>query len=103
MTCFNMAVAGDRADRELFVAGAGLHFPTLVLPSQTTPMTSLPVRCTDVARLLDANSLSRVDIMKMDVEGAEYDILYGMSSETLHRIGELRMEYHDLDRRSAAT
>ena len=26
VTCFNMAVAGDGADRELFVAGAGLAF-----------------------------------------------------------------------------
>ena len=72
--CFNMAVAGDRADRQLLVEGAGLHFPTLVTSPQRTRTVSIEVRCTDVAMILEANGLSRVDILKMDVEGAEYDI-----------------------------
>jgi FkbM family methyltransferase len=97
VTCFEMAVAADRADRELVVAAAGLHFPTLVLPPQTTPTASRRVHCTDLLKILDTNRLPRVDIVKMDVEGSEYDILYGMPSDAFHRIRELRMEYHNLD------
>ena len=39
----------------------------------------------------------RVDLLKLDIEGAEYDVLYGAAPETLARIREIRMEAHDLD------
>lgn len=35
------------------------------------------------------------DLMKIDCEGAEYEILYNASANTLSRIKEIRMEYHE--------
>ena len=46
---------------------------------------------------MDANHLERVDLLKMDCEGAEYEILYSTPSSHLQRISEIRMEYHNLD------
>jgi len=40
--------------------------------------------------------IDRVDLMKMDCEGAEYEILFGVSERTLARIDRLIMEYHDV-------
>jgi FkbM family methyltransferase len=94
--CFNVAVAADGTDRELIVGGDGLFFPTLVAPPQAN-RTSIRVPCTDLSALLDANALSHVDILKMDVEGSEYDVLYGTPSNVLRRIREIRLEYHNLD------
>lgn len=37
----------------------------------------------------------RCDLMKMDCEGAEYDILFSAPDEVLERIDRLVMEYHD--------
>ena len=42
------------------------------------------------------NALERVDLLKMDCEGAEYEILYGTPDRYLERIREIRMEYHQL-------
>jgi FkbM family methyltransferase len=40
------------------------------------------------------NDLSRIDLLKMDCEGSEYDILGGTSASTFSRIGRLILEYH---------
>ncbi len=37
---------------------------------------------------------SPVDLLKLDVEGAEYDILYGASADTLDRIDRIVGEFH---------
>ncbi|MGQ9493489.1 MAG: FkbM family methyltransferase [Anaerolineae bacterium] len=39
--------------------------------------------------------LSKCDYVKMDCEGAEYEILFQTSAETLQRIRHLCLEYHD--------
>lgn len=45
---------------------------------------------------LDAivKSVGEVDFVKLDCEGAEYEILFGAEPETLRAIAILRMEYH---------
>jgi FkbM family methyltransferase len=96
ITCFNLAVAADRAERELFVSGPDLFFPTLVRPHGPDAR-STRVACIDLPAILDANGLTRVDLLKMDIEGAEYDVLYGAPDGALNRVRELRMEYHNLD------
>jgi FkbM family methyltransferase len=39
--------------------------------------------------------ISRVDLLKMDCEGCEYDILGGTTASTFSRIGRVIIEYHD--------
>ncbi|NJR39752.1 MAG: hypothetical protein HC781_14175 [Leptolyngbyaceae cyanobacterium CSU_1_4] len=41
--------------------------------------------------------LERIDLLKMDVEGAEYDILFTCPNETLAKIQRVVMEYHEFD------
>jgi hypothetical protein len=53
------------------------------------------VACTTLAEICDANALTRVDVVKMDCEGAEYEILYDTPPACLERLKEIRMEYHD--------
>jgi FkbM family methyltransferase len=102
--CINSAVAADGADRELIVAASGLYFPTLVPRESATAIQSVRVPCTDLVSILDSHHLPRIDLLKMDVEGAEYDILYGLSPDAFQRIRALRMEYHNLpgDRQNVA-
>jgi FkbM family methyltransferase len=97
VTCFNLAVARDSAVRELFAPEGALHFPTLVPPRRAGRAVSAKVQCTTLASILDSNSFARVDLLKMDIEGAEYETLYGTAPGYFERIREIRMEYHDLD------
>ncbi len=97
VTCFNLAVASDAGVRELFAPDGSFHFPTLVRPSGTPPAVSSKVECTTLATILASNSLARIDLLKMDIEGAEYESLYHTAPNCFERIREIRLEYHDLD------
>nr|MBC7244909.1 FkbM family methyltransferase [Chloroflexota bacterium] len=46
-------------------------------------------------QLLAELRLSKCDYVKMDCEGAEYEVLFQTSAETLQRIHHLCLEYHD--------
>ena len=35
-----------------------------------------------------------VDLLKMDIEGGEYEVLYGSAPETLRKIRRITLEYH---------
>ncbi|MEK6334554.1 MAG: FkbM family methyltransferase [Acidobacteriota bacterium] len=95
--CFNYAVAGTSAERELFVTGTNFFFPTLIAPAKAQVTRSQPVQCTTLAEIIEANKLAQVNLLKVDVEGAEYDILYRTPFQYFARIQEIRMEYHNLD------
>ena len=92
--CFNSAVAGDARSRKLFLNTEKFWFPTLVEPDGATG--SVVVPCTTLASIVDDNGLERVDMLKLDCEGAEYEILYNTSDACFARIREIRMEYHNL-------
>jgi FkbM family methyltransferase len=45
--------------------------------------------------LIESETLSSVDLIKIDVEGAEYDIFSGVSIENLKKCKFILMEFHD--------
>lgn len=53
------------------------------------------VRSTTVSQILDRYGIERVKLMKLDCEGAEYEIL-GNSADWLHRVDAIRGEIHPL-------
>ena len=42
-------------------------------------------------------NMERINFLKMDCEGAEYEILFNASEEVLQKIKKIAMEYHDID------
>ena len=90
------AVAAETGEIELFIEADGLFFPSVLAPGATNAK-SVRVPSVTLAEALERHAPDGVDLLKLDIEGAEYDVLYGASPETLSRIGEIRMEAHDLD------
>jgi len=45
--------------------------------------------------IVRSNDISRIDLLKMDCEGSEYDILAGTSAATFAKTGRVIIEYHD--------
>ena len=91
--CFQMAVAGEPGTltlsydpRDKFTTSATIN------PQANT--TTISVRCTSLAEIFRDNHLDRCDLLKMDCEGAEYDILYNCPREILARIRNMAMEVH---------
>jgi FkbM family methyltransferase len=54
------------------------------------------VESVSLASAMAANGLDRVDLVKIDCEGGEYDIVDSASNGTLARIGNLVAETHDV-------
>lgn len=46
--------------------------------------------------LVEQQNFDSVDLMKMDCEGADYEILLNAPSQTLALVDRIIMEYHDL-------
>jgi FkbM family methyltransferase len=94
--CFNCAVAADASTRQLFVESETFSFPTLIAPQDAPRRRRVEVPCATLLEILDSNGLTQVDLLKMDCEGAEYEILYRAPHACFDRIREIRMEYHNL-------
>ncbi len=93
---FNLAVGAHSGIRQLFLENPTFSFPTFLRGGDRVART-VEVPCVSLAEILDSNGLVRVDLLKMDCEGAEYEIMYGTPHRYLERIREMRMEYHNLD------
>ena len=52
------------------------------------------VECESLAGIMESFSLDFIDILKLDCEGAEYDILYNTPDVILNKIGSIAMETH---------
>lgn len=55
---------------------------------------TLPIEAMSLARLIDATGSNRIDLLKIDVEGGEYDLLLNTNAEVLRRCHEVVVEYH---------
>lgn len=53
------------------------------------------VECLSLADAFERYEIEHCDLLKLDCEGAEYDILFYASAETLSRVKRIVMEYHD--------
>ncbi|HDD24529.1 MAG TPA: FkbM family methyltransferase [Chloroflexi bacterium] len=56
---------------------------------------SIQVPSTTLDHIFDEIQSDRCDYLKMDCEGAEYEILLNASDSALQRIGHICLEYHD--------
>ena len=52
--------------------------------------------CQSLEGLLDSQGVTSVDLLKIDCEGAEYEILDATTDATLQRVKRIAMEFHEL-------
>ena len=55
------------------------------------------VQATTLTDIITENNIQQIDYLKIDVEGAEYDILSSCPPETLAKVKCMVMEYHEFD------
>lgn len=58
---------------------------------------SISVEAVSLESLITAEKIKKIDLLKMDCEGAEYEILFNTPEKTLQRVDRIIMEYHNLD------
>lgn len=57
----------------------------------------LEIQSTTLKKILDDNKIKKCDLLKIDCEGAEYEIIESTTPEDLHRIDKIIIEYHLAD------
>jgi len=55
----------------------------------------IQVECVTIAEAMETFSVDRLDFLKLDCEGEEFAILYGLEQRILRSIGTIALEYHD--------
>ena len=54
------------------------------------------VQSTTLEKIFDENNISNCDFLKMDCEGAEYEILFNLPEKIFKKINKICLEYHDM-------
>lgn len=87
----------------LGVNSAGKDFVLYISRSNTAGHSSFPdtsaekitVKAITLEEIIKKNKLNRVNYLKMDAEGAEFDIILNTPKFILKRVDKIVMEYHD--------
>lgn len=97
VTAYPLGVAGQSGPRSMFAspqpAGHSLYASEA---DQGKP--SLEVPCITVEEIFRRHGIERVSVLKLDCEGAEYEILYAIPPGLFRRIERICMEYHPVPR-----
>jgi FkbM family methyltransferase len=93
--CFPLAVAGQAGEITLsFDAHDSFTTSATMFTHENTREDYLKVPCVSLQEIMDEHNIIKCDLLKMDCEGAEYDILYNTSTGYLQRIDQIALEVH---------
>ncbi len=90
---FQCAVASNSGYRTMGIGSSPLN--SLVMMDEYGVNRS--VRCITLQDIFKQQGLDRVDFIKMNCEGAEYEILMGCTRSDYERMPCISLEYHNLD------
>lgn len=102
---FPLAVASNSGHMRIYLRrnASGLHslLPALNATFQLTyekekfDETFIDVPCVSLRDIFERNDIQHCDALKIDCEGAEYDILYALPKSYFERIQSIHIEYHN--------
>jgi FkbM family methyltransferase len=87
---FNLAVTATVERRAIALNPSGSPFHSLYGGGETAD-----IECVGLDRVFRDNDIERCDLLKLDCEGAEFEVLYGASEATLERVARICVEYHE--------
>lgn len=90
---FPLAIAG-RAGFLTLATATGLPERSRTLPTENGLAVS-SVEAITLDDAFDRFDIAQCDFLKIDCEGAEYEILFGASDATLGRVSRIALEYHE--------
>lgn len=101
---FRKAVSDHEGIAHIFLSGHSFghsldlsDLPGFDFPPKGTEETP----CTTIREIMKENQLERIDLLKLDCEGAEFPILHSLTDEEFRKIHRIVLEYHTGDRSKA--
>jgi FkbM family methyltransferase len=88
---FNVAVAGKKGKIRIYHSEDQAASTIYGDGQRYTEVDAVPLK-----EVLESNHVERCDLLKLDCEGAEYEILDSLADEYFARISRICMEYHPI-------
>jgi len=89
----NLAIASTDARLQMYISSnpeASSIYPL----QEETAATTIEVAGVSLEGFIAANHIPRVDLLKVDIEGAEIAMIDSTSDQTLRSIGQITVEFH---------
>jgi len=90
----NIAISDKRGEMPLYTPANNSILGSL---RQETSSFREMVQAITFSDIIAEHALKRVDFLKIDVEGAEFDILFSCSDKTFAKIQRMVIEYHEFE------
>lgn len=90
---YKQAIAASEGNRSLY-----LHDTNSCVHSFYGTGRAVEVECTTLQNAFKASNINNCDFLKIDCEGAEYEIFESLDEDFLKRIKSICLEYHDPSR-----
>lgn len=92
------AIGGEDKESVFYVSGQSSRASSLLRTSDTKAPFGISIKVEEITlqTLFSMINIQECDVLKVDIEGAEYEALYDSPSEILQRINRICMECHDL-------
>ena len=88
---FNLGVTAKNEKRKLYIAD--ISSDNSLYGNNT--MNYIEIECISLEDIFVENEIDQCDILKVDCEGAEYEILFNTPDEYLRKITKICLEYHN--------
>jgi len=98
VTAIEKAVYIDDKDLEFFIDPSNTTIGSVSehhLQVNGTSIEKIIVPAISLKTFIDQNKIDRISLVKMDIEGAEYEIIEHLSDDVYDRIDSFLIEYHD--------
>jgi len=96
LTVVNAAVSAESGMSSFYVCWND-EASSLLRPSCDAIREEISIHCMSIPELLKRHDLPTVDLLKLDIEGAEIEVLESCPDELLLRIPQLTVEFHDFN------
>jgi FkbM family methyltransferase len=92
VTYFNLALAAAEGEAELFL---GDELCSSLVHAERGDAKVVRVKTVELERHLESCDVGIIGLLKLDIEGAELDVLPRLSPELLQRVKQITCEFHD--------
>jgi len=93
---YNLAVSNKGGISQFFISNisSGMHS---LYKLEKTKQRSICVQKISFNKFILKNKIQKIDFLKIDCEGSEYDILYSLSKSNLRKINKISLEFEELN------
>jgi len=94
VTCLNCALGESSETRMMKLSGKRSQSRRVIAFDETESGDAAAVSTQTLEQIFDLHGITRVDLLKMDIEGGEYETFFSTRDDVLRRIHSIALEYH---------